>query len=171
MRTLRKRSVWLTLAALALAGCAGTGASTSAPAAVSPSLSAEPSTPSPTPEALQSPRTLTFDIEPMGLETEAHGTVTVDVAGDGYTMTVTVEGLAPNGHYPLNLHPGACPNPQNTDAVWLDQDVQADETGTLLFEKTYSRLWDVPDGGQVLTIHGQSPVDARTHIACADLLD
>jgi hypothetical protein len=166
-----KRSLTLAGAALALTGCANAGASPSTLSSAPPSMAAESSVPSVAASPLQSPRTLTFEISPMGVETEAHGTVTVDVEGPGYTITVTVEGLAPNGHYPLNIHPGVCPNPQNTEAEWLSQDVQADEIGTLTFEKTYSRIWDIRDGGQVLTVHGQSPLDARTHIACADLTD
>ena len=119
------------------------------------------------------PRTLTFDIQPMGTETEARGTVVVDVAGAGYTMTITVENLVPNAQYPINTHSGACPNPEINEAtaLWIVQQTPADDSGTLVYEKEFSVPWDVPEAGRTLTVHGRVPNDARTHIACADLTE
>jgi hypothetical protein len=134
-------------------------------------------TPQPTPEpsitASQEARVLTFDIAPMGTETEARGTVVVDIAGGGYTMTITVENLVPNGQYPINTHSGACPNPEidPATAVWIVQQTPADEAGTLTYEKTFDIPWDVPEAGRTLTIHGRVPNESGTHIACADLTE
>jgi hypothetical protein len=155
------------VALLALVGCAG-GAS--APSATS-SLQVAAASPTPTVEATetQAPRTLTFEISPMGTGEAPHGTVLVDIQGGGYTMTLSVEGLTPKGHYPVNLHGGQCPSPDVTSGIWVDQDIQADDAGTLTFEKTYAKPWVIPDAGQVLTVHGRVSVAERTHIACADL--
>ena len=119
-----------------------------APVSAVPSVSAEAA-------VSQEPRTLIFDIEPMGTETEASGTVEVDISGGGYTLT------------------GECPNPEISEAsaVWIVQQTPADDAGTLTYEKAYEGLWEVPDAGRTLTIHGRVPTDARTHIACADLTE
>jgi hypothetical protein len=140
------------------------------------SASATPTTePSATGEIAMSaePRTLTFDIQPMGTETEARGTVVVDVAGAGYTMTITVENLVPNAQYPINTHSGSCPNPEINEAtaVWIVQQTPADDSGTLVYEKEFSIPWEIPEAGRTLTVHGRVPNDARTHIACADLTE
>lgn len=152
------------LVMLGLVGCAGT-----TPVSTSPSLTAESSAPSVEPTETQSPRTLTSEISPMGAGEMPQGTVVIDIQGGGYTMTLTVEGLTPNGHYPVNLHGGRCPSPDVTSGTWVDQDIQADDSGTLTFEKTYPSAWVIPATGQVLTVHGRVPVAERTHIACADL--
>lgn len=152
------------LALLGLVGCAGTTS-----VSTLSSVSAESSLPSVEATETQSPRTLTFQISPMGIGEMPHGTVVVDIQGGSYTMTLTVEGLTPNGHYPVNLHGGRCPSPDVTAGTWVDQDVQADDSGTLTFEKSYAKLWVIPEAGQVLTVHGRVPVAERTHIACADL--
>ena len=153
---------------LACAAC-----STAAPASLA--LNSPSAIPTESGEAAvsQEPRTLTFDIEPMGAETEARGTVEVDISGGGYTLTITVENLVPTAQYPINLHSGQCPNPELSEAtaVWIVQQTPADENGTLSYEKSYEGLWEVPAAGRTLTIHGRVPLDARTHIACADLTE
>ena len=109
----------------------------------------------------------------MGLETEARGTVEVDISGSGYTMTITVDNLVPNAQYPINLHSGECPNPELNEATatWIVQQTPADDSGRLTYEREYAGLWEIPAAGRTLTIHGRVPMDARTHIACADLTE
>lgn len=151
-------------------GCSPAQSST--PASSLPSATATPKlTPTVEPAVSQEPRTLTFEITAMGLETEARGTVVVDISGDSYTMTITVDNLDPNGQYPINMHAGACPNPEIDEAtlVWIVQQTPADANGTLTYEKDFVGVWEIPEGGRTLTIHGRAPTDAMTHIACADL--
>ena len=147
------------LALLALVGCSQGPSSIPTP---TPTARSSPS---------QEPRTLTFDIAPMGLEAEARGTVVVDISGDGYTMTITVDNLVPGGQYPINMHSGACPNPEidPATAVCIVQQTPADEAGTLTYVKDFDGPWEVPEAGRTLTVHGRVPNDSGTHIACADL--
>jgi hypothetical protein len=159
-----KAAVATSLVLLGLIGCAR-----SASVSPSPSVTAESSSPSSEATETQSPRTLTFAINPMGVGEMPHGTVVIDVQGGGYTMTLTVEGLTPGGHYPVNMHKGRCPSPDVTSATSVDADVVADDSGTLTFEKTYAKPWLIPETGQVLTVHGRVPGEERTHIACGDL--
>ena len=126
----------------------------------------------------QAARTLTFDIEPMATGGEARGTVVVDIAGGGYTMTITVENLEPNGQYPINMFAGQCPNPKvpsssNPDgyAVLIVQQAAADDSGTLTYEKEFEGLWQIPEDGRTLTIGGRAPAKSNTNIACADLTE
>jgi hypothetical protein len=141
-----------------------------------PSATAEASE---TPEstASQEARTLTFDIEPMATGSEARGTVVVDIAGGGYTMTITVENLDPNGQYPINMFAGQCPNPELPGPdnpgvhVTIVSQTPADERGTLTYEKEFEGLWEIPEAGRTLTIGGRAPADANTNIACADLTE
>lgn len=130
------------------------------------------------PTVSQEARTLTFDIEPMAAGGEASGTVVVDIAGGGYTMTITVENLEPNGQYPINMFAGQCPNPKvpssaNPDgyAVLIVQQTPADDSGTLTYEKQFQGLWEIPEAGRVLTIGGRAPAEDNTNIACADLTE
>ena len=130
------------------------------------------------PSATQEARTLTFDIEPMATGGEARGTVVVDIAGGGYTMTITVENLEPNGQYPINMFAGQCPNPKvpsssNPDgyAVLIVQQTPADDSGTLTYEKEFQGLWEIPEDGRTLTIGGRAPAKSNTNIACADLTE
>lgn len=118
--------------------------------------------------ATQTPRTLTFELGPMLVGERPTGTVVIDISGTGYRMTLTVEGLTPNGHYPVNLHPGHCPGPDTTSASWVDQDIQANANGAIHFVKTYNHPWSIPTLGQVLTVHGRLPVADRTYIGCAE---
>ena len=130
------------------------------------------------PTVSEEARTLTFDIEPMAAGGEARGTVVVDIAGGGYTMTITVENLEPNGQYPINLFAGQCPNPKvpssaNPDgyAVLIVQQTPADDSGTLTYEKQFQGLWEIPEAGRTLTVGGRVPVKNNTNIACADLTE
>jgi hypothetical protein len=158
---------------LAFATAACGGGTSSIPASVPAANASVEASDTPEPAVSQETRTLTFDIEPMGTEGETRGTVVVDIAGAGYTMTITVQNLDPNGQYPINLHSGACPNPvlDEATAVWIVQQTPADESGTLTYEKDFDGMWEIPDAGRTLTIHGRVPTDARTHIACADLTE
>jgi hypothetical protein len=155
------------LALLVLVACSQ--GNSSVPASTS-AVTLQPTT---GPSASQEARVLTFDIAPMGVEEEARGTVVVEIAGDGYTMTITVENLVPGAQYPINMHSGACPNPEidPATAVWIVQQTPADEDGTLMYERTFRMAWEVPEAGRTLTIHGRLPDEAGTHIACADLTE
>lgn len=157
-RRIGRASAWLLPLSLALAGCAYQASSAASTVTQQPSLA-------------QSPRAMTFEIEPMGLATDLSGTVVVETGAGGYTLSLTVEGLQPGAHYPVNLHHGACPLPDTTWDSWLDQSVEADARGTLLLEKAYTKPWDVPAEGLTLTVHGAVPNSAREHIGCADLTD
>ncbi|HEY7848058.1 MAG TPA: hypothetical protein VIC83_07695 [Candidatus Limnocylindria bacterium] len=130
------------------------------------------------PTVSQEVRTLTFDIEPMATGGEAHGTVVVDIAGGGYTMTITVENLEPNGRYPIHMLAGQCPNPKTPSqanpegfAVIIVQQTPADESGTLTYEKQFQGLWEIPAEGRTLAIGGRYPAKSNTNIACADLTE
>ena len=153
-------------AVFVLAACAG---SASVPQATASPTDAETASPSPEPTETQTPRTLTFEIGSMGTGEAPHGTAVVDIEGEGYTLTLNVEGLTANGHYPVNIHAGQCEAMDTELIIWVSQDIQADDAGVLTFEKTYSIPWLVPDAGRVLTIHGRFPGAERTHIGCADL--
>lgn len=160
---------WLVAFSVAAAGCAQGDGPRGASAAELPSTAARAPTPRPSPE--QSSRTLAFDIGPMGLQAELDGTVVVEIGSGGYTIAVVVEGLQAGGHYPVNLHHGACPVPDTTWDSWLDQAAAADERGRLRVERTYTQPWEVPPDGLTLTIHGVAPLSAREHIGCADLTE
>ena len=152
---------------LVLVGCSG---SPSVPPPTASPADSEAESPSVEPTETQTPRTLTFEISPTGVGEEApHGTAVVDVQGEGYSLTLNVEGLSANGHYPVNTHAGECQSMDTELIIWVSQDIQADDAGVLTFEKTYSIRWLVPDAGRVLTIHGRFPGAERTHIGCADL--
>ncbi len=141
-----------------------------------PSATAEPSETA-EPTVSQEARTLTFDIEPMARGGEARGTVVVDIAGGGYTMTITVENLDPNGQYPINMFAGQCPNPELPGPdnpgvhVAIVSQTPADQSGTLMYEKEFEGLWEIPEAGRTLTIGGRAPAKNNTNIACADLTE
>lgn len=54
---------------------------------------------------------------------------------------------ASKGHYPVNLHGGRCPSPDITSATWVDQDIQADDSGTLTFREDLREAVGVPGNG------------------------
>lgn len=139
----------------------GTSATTSASATASAS---------PT----QTSRSITLELHPLGDHT-AHGTVVIDIQGDGYRMTVTVLGLLPNSRHLLNLHGGTCAHPFMVPEEARNLgDVQADASGKATFTTPH---YPYPyNGGRILTVHneplktlpGDTPVPPG-HIACADL--
>ena len=149
---------------LVLGGCTS-GANSPA----SPSASVAPAPPSASPSSpAQSPRTLTFELNPIGAYT-ANGTVVIDITGDGYTMTVTVLGLDPDSHHLLNMHGGTCSAPDLELILPLSHDVQADGSGMGTFMTTYPSDYLIPAAGRIVAIHGNSPDQADRHIACATL--
>lgn len=127
------------------------------------------------PTVSQEARTLTFDIEPMATGGQARGTVVVDIAGGGYTMTITVENLVPNGQYPITMFAGQCPTPYLPGpdtpgyVVEIVRQTPADDSGTLMYEKEFEGLWEIPETGRTLIISGRVPAESNTNIACADL--
>ena len=151
-------------ATVLLVSCGGT--TTAATPSPSPS-------PSPRPSPIQSPRTLTFQIN--GVDDPAHGTVVIDIQGTGYTMTVTGLGLQPNSGHEVNIHAGACPPAAvDTSVIVKVQHVKADPTGKFVSVTAWPFAWSVSSDGRILTIHGSDPpigsnLDPYTHIACANL--
>ena len=99
------------------------------------------------------------------------GTVQVDIATYGYTMTVTVAGLTPNTKHRINMHGGTCAN-QDTSPNLL-QDIgfaTADAKGKFTYVATRPYLYSVRSTGLILTVHGDYQTDGDLgHIACADL--
>ena len=127
--------------------------------------------PSPRPSPIQSPRTLTFQIN--GADDPAHGTVVIDIKGSGYTMTVTGLGLQPNSGHLINIHAGAC-GAEDTSVLVNVQHVKADPTGKFVSATDWPSAWSVSSAGRILTIHGSDPpigsnLDPFSHIACANL--
>lgn len=129
--------------------------------------------PSPRPSPIQSPRTLTFQIN--GGDDPAHGTVVIDIKGSGYNMTVTGLGLQPNSGHMINIHAGACPPwTEDTSVLVTVQQVKADPTGKFVSVTDWPFAWSVSSDGRILTIHGSDPpigskYDPYGHIACANL--
>jgi hypothetical protein len=148
---------------LALVACSG-GSS------ASPSSLASAGSPSRTPAPTQSPRTLTFQLNPIG-DSKAHGTVVVEVKGDGYTLAVTAEELTPNSKHLINIHAGTCTSVDlsSGEIARVAQDVQADASGKLTNLATYHNAYAIPAAGRILTLHGDEPAGNLFHIACAEM--
>lgn len=153
------------LAPLLLAACTA-----GAPAASVPALT---QTPAPT------SRIITLRLNPISPFT-AHGTVLIDVKGNTYQMSVTVEGLPANSRHLLNMHGGTCARPilVQQEVITLGE-ASADGSGKAIWESpVFPYPYSVPAGGRILTVHneplraqaGESPVPAG-HIACADLTE
>lgn len=149
---------------LALVACSGGGT------AASPSSLASAKSASRTPAPTQSPRTLTFQLNPIG-DSKAHGTVVVEVKGDGYTLAVTAEGLTPNSKHLINIHAGTCASVDlsSGEIARVAQDVQADASGKLTSLATYHNAYAIPAAGRILTLHGDEPAGNLFHIACAEM--
>jgi hypothetical protein len=144
---------------LVLGACAGS----------SPSASAKQSTPpSPTSAATQSPRTLTLDLNPVQ-GAAAHGSVLIEVKGDGYTMTVNVEGLRPNSIHTLYINSGSCAAIKSDVNTTVAQDVRADASGKATSMTTYHDAYSIPAEGRVLVVHGDEPAQSQVRLACAQL--
>jgi hypothetical protein len=123
----------------------------------SPSASGAPST-SP------SPRLLTVALNPVE-GAQAHGTVAIEVKGDSYTVTVTIEGLTPNSIHKLYLNAGTCNAIKSNVEITFAQDVRADASGKATSVTTYHNAYSIPAEGRVLVVHGDEPV----RLACAEL--
>jgi len=124
--------------------------------------------PSPASKPTPSPRSLTFNLNALKGYT-AHGTVRVDIKGDGYTMTVTVKGLAPKSTHLLNMHSGSCADPNTFTLVGTVGSATADAKGTLTSVTTWPGAYTLSADGQILTVHTADPDTFRAHIACADM--
>jgi len=163
MHTLRFSAVALFAVSLLLVGCGSNSV------AVSPTT-ATPIPPKPTPASTptQSPRSLTFNLNALKGYT-AHGTVRVDIKGDGYTMTVIVKGLAPKSTHLLNMHSGSCADPNTFTLVGTVGSATADAKGTLTSVTTWPGAYALSADGQILTVHTADPDTFRAHIACADM--
>ena len=162
-----------------------------APSATAPSAAVSPSelpaatvaTPSPGPTATASAspsqvaRTLTFVLQPYGLAPGqpflTPGTVTIDIQGGGYTLTVSVSGLVPGSLHKLDIHAGSCavPNGDFTSVVVVN--FPADAAGNLLFVKRYTSPWVVPTSGQfpgrLLSVHLRGDAGVSPTLDCVDL--
>jgi len=163
MHTARFSAVALFAVSLLLVGCGSNSV------AVSPTT-ATPIPPKPTPASTptQSPRSLTFNLNALKGYT-AHGTVRVDIKGDGYTMTVIVKGLAPKSTHLLNMHSGSCADPNAFTLVGTVASATADAIGTLTSVTTWPGAYALSADGQILTVHTADPDTFRAHIACADM--
>ena len=163
MHTARFSAVALFAVSLLLVGCDSNSV------AVSPTT-ATPIPPKPTPASTptQSPRSLTFNLNALKGYT-AHGSVRVDIKGDGYTMTVIVKGLAPKSTHLLNMHSGSCADPNAFTLVGTVASATADAIGTLTSVTTWPGAYALSADGQILTVHTADPDTFRAHIACADM--
>ncbi len=168
MRITRTFAVPVALISLVMIGCSGPA---SAPPAPTSSAGAVTSY-SPTGLPAENPRSLTFELKP-GAGSGAHGTVTIDTAAGGYTMTVEILGLNPNSHHLLNMHAGTCAAQDTNVMLPLEQDVKANDAGEVTYVKGFPNLlYVIPSAGRILTVHGDKPgVEIYDHIACADLTD
>ncbi|MDP9271942.1 MAG: superoxide dismutase family protein [Chloroflexota bacterium] len=147
---------------LALVACGGSSATVSSSAPV------PPHSPTPTSGATQSPRTLTLDLNPLQ-GAAAHGSVLIEVKGDGYTMTVTVEGLTPNSIHTLYINSGSCAAIKSDVDTTVAQDVRADASGKATSMTTYHDAYSIPAEGRVLVVHGDEPAQSQVRLACAEL--
>jgi len=144
-------------------------------------VTAAPSTATATvgPSALptQPPRTLTFVLQPYGLAPNqpflTPGTVVIDIAGGGYTFTVSVSGLVPGSPHKLDIHAGSCAVPNGDFTSILVTQFPADTAGNLVFSKHFARAWVVPTSGQfqgrLLSVHLGGDAGASPTLDCVDL--
>lgn len=163
MHTARFSAVALLAIPLLLVGCGSNNV------AGTPTT-ATPTAPRPTPASTPtvSPRSLTFNLNALKGYT-AHGTVRVDIKGDGYTMTVIVKGLAPKSTHLLNMHSGSCVDPNTFTLVGTVGSATADAKGTLTSVTAWPGAYTLSADGQILTVHTADPDTFRAHIACADM--
>ena len=180
--TRASRGFWLPAVVVLLAAC-----SPSAPTSVAPSSSEGPAltvaapSPSPSIEASASPtqaaRTLIFQLQPYGLAPgqtfRTPGTVTIDIAGGGYTLTVAVSGLVPGSLHKLDIHAGSCAVPNGDLTSILVVNFPADASGNLVFVRQYTRPWVVPTSGQfagrLLSVHLRGDAGPSPTLDCVDL--
>jgi hypothetical protein len=120
---------------------------------------------------------LTFVLQPYGLAPGqpflTPGTVTIDIAGGGYTLTVSVSGLVPGSLHKLDIHAGSCAVPNGDFTSILVVNFPADAAGNLLFVKQYTGPWVVPTSGQfpgrLLSVHVHGDAGASPTLDCVDL--
>ena len=160
MHTGRFSAVALLAVSLLLVGC-GSNNVAATPTTATP-IPPSASTPSP------SPRSLTFNLNALKGYI-AHGSVRVDINGDGYTMTVIVKGLAPKSTHLINMHSGSCADPNAFTLVGTVGSATADAKGTLTSVTTWPGAYALSADGQILTVHTADPDTFRAHVACADM--
>jgi hypothetical protein len=145
MKTRRVAALLAPPILLALVACGGS--STAASQSASPTHTKPPS---PTTAPTQIPQTLTFKLQP-GKRYNARGTVTIDIKGYGYTMTVSVSGLTPGLHYRIEIAAGTCANPP-PDVV-LTKDIQPTADGRLVYVSSYpTTTYQIPASSRVLQV-------------------
>jgi hypothetical protein len=160
MHTARLNAVALLAASLLLVGC-GSNNVAGTPTPIPPR-------PTPASTPTLSARSLTFNLNALKGYT-AHGSVRVDITGDGYTMTIIVKALAPKSTHLLNMHSGSCANPNTFTLVGTVGSATADAKGTLTSVTTWPGAYTLSADGQILTVHTADPDTFRAHIACADM--
>jgi len=147
---------------LALVACSGSSA------AASQSASPTRATPSPTQAPTQTPQKLTFQLQAGKRYQAAQGTVTIDIKGYGYTLTVSVSGLVPGSHYRMEIGDGSCA--ENSLDVVLTQDLQPNVDGRLVYVTSYpTTQYEIPDSSRVLTVHQNITGFADDLVACTHL--
>ncbi len=153
------------VAAVAVIAIALVGANLYRGSNVGPGSSMVPSPPtSAIPSSSPSPRLLTLDLNPIQ-GAQAHGSVAIEVKGDSYTMTVTIEGLTPSSIHKLYLNAGSCNAIKSNVEITIAQDVRADASGKATSVTTYHNAYSIPAEGRVLVVHGDEPI----RLACAEL--
>jgi hypothetical protein len=147
---------------LAVVACSGS----SAAAPLSSATKAK--SPSPTPAPTQTPQTLTFKLQAGKRYQGAQGTVTIDIRGFGYTLTVAVSGLVPGSHYRMDIGDGTCTT--GSSDVVLTQDVQPTPDGRLIYVTSYpTTQYQIPASPRVLTVRENIRSYADDLVACTRL--
>lgn len=136
----------------------------------SDSTSATKVSPVSAPTPTQSARTLNFKLNAAPGYTMG-GTAQFDIGVYGYTVTVTVKGLTPGSRHMINMHGGTCASQEISEtSLRRIDDATVSANGTLTSVTSWSRIWSVPTGGRILTVHGNDGTEGQlAHIACADL--
>jgi len=122
------------------------------------------------PTPTQQARTLNFKLDASPGYTIG-GTAHFDISTYGYTLTVTVKGLTPGSRHMINTHGGTCAS-QETSGTSLRRidDAMVNANGILTSVTSWQRIWSVPTGGRILTVHGNDGTDGQYgHIVCANL--
>jgi hypothetical protein len=133
------------------------------------SQSASPTTaksPSPTQAPTQTPQTLTFKLQSGKRYPAAQGTVTIDIKGYGYTLTVSVSGLVPASHYRIDIGDGTCTTSYSAERP-LTQDVQPTPDGRLIYVTSYpTTRYEIPASPRVLAVRENIRSYADDLVAC-----
>lgn len=97
-----------------------------------------------------------------------HGTVVVRATvADGYSLTVTINGLDPNSLHNVHELAGTCKD-QVADYVVSIDDVTADADGTLKSFTRWPDVFSIPTTGRILIVHDTTG-RPHAHIGCSDL--